>query len=114
MVHAPFLMERSMEADGGPSGHVLMASCPPASSFDMEGVEHTHDVVHTEHRAWGQLDKAELSVLMELSKQLNLDGEITPVMAWGMVLSHPRFHEIHSADFQKIAEELLRKVRCYG
>lgn len=114
MAHAPFLLERAADGDGAPFGHVLMASCPPAPRSDLAD-DPTH--VH-EEAVWGQptwaLNKAELSVLMDLSKKLNLDGEVTPVMAWGMVVDHPRFHELKAADFQKLGEELLNKARCYG
>lgn len=114
MGHAPFLLERATEGDGDPCGHVLMASCPPVQFRDstMDGTQ-----IKSEAK-WGEptwaLNNAELSVLMDLSKKLNLDGEITPVMAWGMVTSHPRFHELEATDFQRLGEELLRKVRCYG
>ncbi|KAK4103037.1 hypothetical protein N658DRAFT_522442 [Parathielavia hyrcaniae] len=61
-----------------------------------------------------QLSKSDLATLLDLSKRLNLDGEITPVMAWGMVLAHPRLGELRAEDFVRLAEELGGKVRCYG
>ncbi|KAK4127058.1 hypothetical protein N657DRAFT_566946 [Parathielavia appendiculata] len=61
-----------------------------------------------------QLSKSDLTTLLDLSKRLNLDGEITPVMAWGMVLAHPRLGELRGEDFVRLAEELGGKVRCYG
>ncbi|AEO54461.1 hypothetical protein MYCTH_2297066 [Thermothelomyces thermophilus ATCC 42464] len=60
------------------------------------------------------LNKGDLTTLLDLSKRLNLDGEITPVMAWGMVLAHPRLAELSPEDFGRLAEELRSKVRCYG
>ncbi|AEO65485.1 uncharacterized protein THITE_2112534 [Thermothielavioides terrestris NRRL 8126] len=60
------------------------------------------------------LNKGDLATLLDLSRRLNLDGEITPVMAWGMVLAHPRLGELRAEDFARLAEELLGKVRCYG
>ena len=60
------------------------------------------------------LNKGDLTTLLDLSKRLNLDGEITPVMAWGMVLAHPRLAELRPDDFARLAEELGGKVRCYG
>ncbi|KAH6854639.1 hypothetical protein B0I37DRAFT_35690 [Chaetomium sp. MPI-CAGE-AT-0009] len=60
------------------------------------------------------LNKGDLTTLLDLSKRLNLDGEITPVMAWGMVLAHPRLAELRPEDFARLAEELGGKVRCYG
>lgn len=64
-------------------------------------------------RTW-ELSKADLATLLDLSQKLNLDGEITPVMAWGMVLGHPRLGELIERDFMKLTEELRSKVRCYG
>ncbi|ROW00414.1 hypothetical protein VMCG_07298 [Cytospora schulzeri] len=64
-------------------------------------------------RTW-ELSKADLATLLDLSQKLNLDGEITPVMAWGMVLGHPRLGELNERDFVKLTEDLRSKVRCYG
>lgn len=64
-------------------------------------------------RTW-ELSKSDLTTLLDLSQKLNLDGEITPVMAWGMVLAHPRLGELNERDFVKLTEELGTKVRCYG
>ncbi|KAG8159213.1 hypothetical protein KVR01_010874 [Diaporthe batatas] len=64
-------------------------------------------------RTW-QLSKSDLATLLDLSQKLNLDGEITPVMAWGMVLAHPRLGELNERDFVKLTDELGSKVRCYG
>ncbi|KAM5356280.1 hypothetical protein ACJ41O_002926 [Fusarium nematophilum] len=50
----------------------------------------------------------------DLSKKLDLDGEVTPIMAWGMLISHPRALDLEVEDFRKLSEELVRKVRCYG
>lgn len=64
-------------------------------------------------RTW-ELSKADLATLLDLSQKLNLDGEITPVMAWGMVLAHPRLGELGTDDIASLAEDLTGKVRCYG
>lgn len=64
-------------------------------------------------RTW-ELSKADLATLLDLSQKLDLDGEITPVMAWGMVLGHPRLGELNEKDFARLSEELTSKVRCYG
>lgn len=81
-----------------------MATCPP-EAFRGEQQQTT----------W-ELSKADLSTLLELSKKLDLDGEVTPVMAWGMILEHPRLGELITTaqDLVWLAEELGRKVKCYG
>ncbi|KAL8417497.1 hypothetical protein RB594_001243 [Gaeumannomyces avenae] len=120
MDHLPWLLERGIETGGSdPCGHALMASCPPEPFPEL-----TPDIpfgyanvkggdIDSGQRTW-ELSKADLNTLLDLSKRLNLDGEITPVMAWGMVLAHPRLAEMSLQDFQKLTEELGRKVRCYG
>lgn len=64
-------------------------------------------------RTW-ELSKADLNTLLDLSQKLNLDGEITPIMAWGMVLGHPRLGELNEADFRELSGCLRGRVRCYG
>ncbi|KAK1833840.1 putative bzip-type transcription factor protein [Podospora conica] len=130
MDHMPWLLERGTETGGGePCGHALMASCPPEpfpeltpdipfgySNVRVPGGPPGHGgggTAETAQRTW-ELSKADLSTLLDLSKRLNLDGEITPVMAWGMVLAHPRLSELSSEDLARMAEELGGKVRCYG
>lgn len=126
MAHLPFLMDRANEPAGEPCGHALMASCPPVPFQDMNesrpwGNSHT-DVKGESAPSEGagpsqgtwELSKADLATLLDLSGQLDLDGEITPVMAWGMIMNHPQFADLSAADFRRLAEELGSKVRCYG
>ncbi|KAJ4402993.1 hypothetical protein N0V82_010719 [Gnomoniopsis sp. IMI 355080] len=80
-----------------------------APSLAIMGTERTQPQLRT----W-ELSKADLNTLLDLSQKLNLDGEITPIMAWGMVLGHPRLGELNEADFRELSELLRSKVRCYG
>ncbi len=114
MDHLQYLVELSSDADGPVCGHALMASCPPVPKVEDEmpfghGPRQFPDAPKT----W-DLSKPDLANLLDLSKRLNLDGEITPVMAWGMILSHERFSELRLEDFQKLTQELGGKIRCYG
>lgn len=142
MNHLPWLLERGVDIPGPREacGHALMASCPPepfselspdvpfghgnnpaqntAGTNQAPGVNQAAAVAATAtgpgaSGTW-TLNKGDLTTLLDLSKRLNLDGEITPVMAWGMVLAHPRLDELRGEDFAKLAEELAGKVRCYG
>ncbi|KAI9650906.1 hypothetical protein NHQ30_000941 [Ciborinia camelliae] len=128
MDHMQFIVERSSDVDGEFfSGHALMASCPPESDMDMHPdipfghcMPHNHsqetdgtDGGPPKQKTW-DLSKSDLANLLDLSKRLDLNGEITPVMAWGMVLGHSRFSELKEVDFKSMSEELLPKVRCYG
>lgn len=94
---------------GGLPATGLPTSPAPATPVSSQTVDYTN----VPPRTW-ELSKADLATLLDLSQKLNLDGEITPVMAWGMVLAHPRLAELNDRDFEKLAEELTSKVRCFG
>ncbi|KAI1640514.1 hypothetical protein F4809DRAFT_590556 [Biscogniauxia mediterranea] len=127
MEHLPWLLERAGEAGGEVCGHALMASCPPEPFPELNdeipfGFAHAaaagkgggqHQQNQPPLRTW-ELSKGDLATLLDLSKRLDLDGEITPVMAWGMILAHPRLTELRREDFEKIMDDLKGKVRCYG
>ncbi len=129
MNHLPWMLERGTAPGTStePCGHALMASCPPEPFADLSPdipfgqQSHSHSHGHSHNNSGGgggngtwQLSKGDLATLLDLSKRLNLEGEITPVMAWGMVLAHPRLGEMRGEDFGRLAEELGGKVRCYG
>jgi hypothetical protein len=120
MDHMQFLMVRANEPEGEPCGHALMATCPPdAYPENRPDVPFGHhlpipgDDGEIKQKTW-DLSKGDLANLLDLSKRLNLDGEITPVMAWGMLLSHPRFSEFTIEDFKGVLDNLSGKIRCYG
>lgn len=129
MDHMQFLVERASDIDGEFfTGHALMATCPPEIDMELHPsipfghcMPHNHNGYETttrdgkpaKQKTW-DLSKSDLANLLDLSKRLDLNGEITPVMAWGMVLGHPRFSELKEDDFKSMSEELLPKVRCYG
>ncbi|KAI9798960.1 MAG: hypothetical protein M1833_004313 [Piccolia ochrophora] len=111
MDHMQFLLVRAHDGDQEEqfSGHVLMASCPPETHI----VEHP-DVPYPYDKLQEDPHRPELGKLLQLSQRLNLEGEITPIMAWGMIIGHPRFAELTQKDFKIIKDELKAKVRCYG
>lgn len=118
MAHLPWLLDRAAQSGSDPCGHALMASCPPQPFSGLApdvpfGNTHCSKDCKTGQKTW-ELSKADLSTLLDLSKRLDLDGEITPVMAWSIILAHSRFYDLDVNDFRKISEELVRKVRCYG
>ena len=118
MTHMQFLLERS-DAGEDCCGHALMASCPPDVKVE-EAVRFGHDMrmVPDAGKEVGQktwdMTPANLAVLLDLSMKINLDGELTPVMAWGRLLAHPRLVELGRGDIDKVKDELLCKIRCYG
>lgn len=112
-----FLIERASEPEGEPCGHALMATCPPGPFPENYGIPFNdaglNPETHAGQKTW-DLSKPDLANLLDLSKRLNLDGEITPVMAWGIILGHARFSEFNVEDFVKITNDLSGKIRCYG
>lgn len=107
MDHMQFLMVRAHDADETISGHALMATAPP---------EH-HIAHHPQENYPHQMPDIampDLMKLLDLSNRLPLDGEITPIMAWAMILQDQKFKELSKEDVQQIKGELLAKVRCYG
>lgn len=95
-------------------GHSLMASCPPAVKVETDIPFGHGPRQNPEAQKTWDLSKTDLANLLDLSKRLDLDGEITPVMAWGMILAHPRFSELRPEHFTKMSQELVNKIRCYG
>lgn len=96
-----------------------MASCPPKPA-DKLPTNSPFSTLHVQHDSSnpGQgsynLSPVDLASLMDLSAKINLDGEITPVMAWGMVMSHPKFKKMGPSDLRALAEQLGPKMRCFG
>jgi len=107
MDHMQFLMVRAHDAEETISGHALMATAPPDS----------HIANHPEEKYPHQMPDVampDLMKLLDLSARLPLDGEITPIMAWVMLLKDPNFEMLTKEEFGAIKGELLAKVRCYG
>lgn len=110
---SPPIVSRNFSRNGAPANVAnacMRGACPmPNFTSSANGVGNSAAPPRTR-----ELSKADLATLLDLSQKLNLDGEITPVMAWGMVLGHPRLGELNERDFVKLTEELRSKVRCYG
>ncbi|EAU32073.1 conserved hypothetical protein [Aspergillus terreus NIH2624] len=110
--HTDYLCRRSItEADDEDmpfSGHALMATCPPPSY-----IENTTDKQVYPHKTY-DLPLANLSTLLNLSRQLVTDGQITPIMALQHLKNHELYRTLTKDDVKIIIETLNTKVRCYG
>lgn len=110
--HTDYLCRRSItEADDEDmpfSGHALMATCPPPSYIATTTDEQTYP-----HKTY-DLPHANLSTLLNLSRQLVTDGQITPIMALQHLKNHDLYRTLTSGDVRIIIETLNTKVRCYG
>ena len=90
------------------SGHALMASCPPESHIINKPKE------QYPHQMPDIAPADIMKMLYGTAQRLGLSGEITPIMAWKMVLQDERFSQLTKSDFEILKKELLDKVRCYG
>lgn len=110
--HTDYLCRRSItEADDEDmpfSGHALMASCPPPSYISNTTPEQTFP-----HQTY-DLPHANLTTLLNLSRQLVTDGQITPIMALQCLKNHEMYGSLTRGDIKIIIETLNTKVRCYG
>jgi len=107
MDHMQMLMVRSEDSDADISGHAMMATCPPISHI------HENPAEKYPHKM-PDVGMPDLVRLLDLSSRLPLDGEITPIMAWANIRSHPRSNLLSKADFESMRDDLLAKIRCYG
>lgn len=57
---------------------------------------------------------AEFDRLFELSRKLDLDGEITPVQAWNQIKSHRDFQKLTRAGLEALQEAISLKISCFG
>lgn len=90
------------------SGHALMATCPPPSYIEKT----THEQPYP-HKA-PDLPHANLSTLLNLSRQLVTEGQITPIMALQCLKNHKLYSTLRRDDVKIIMDTLNTKVRCYG
>ncbi|KAJ5765899.1 hypothetical protein N7520_005458 [Penicillium odoratum] len=110
--HTDYLCRRSVtEADDEDmpfSGHALMATCPPPSYIANTTPEQTYP-----HKA-PDLPIPNLSTLLNLSRQLVTEGQITPIMALSCLKNHELYPSLSRDDVKIIIDTLNTKVRCYG
>ncbi|CAL5867211.1 uncharacterized protein PFLUO_LOCUS1426 [Penicillium psychrofluorescens] len=110
--HTDYLCRRSItEADDEDmpfSGHALMATCPPPSYIANTTAETPYP-----HKTY-DLPLANLGTLLNLSRQLVTDGQITPIMALQCLKNHELYSTLGREDVKIIIETLNTKVRCYG
>lgn len=90
------------------SGHALMASCPPPSHLNNQPPTNQYP-----HQTY-DLPTANLEKLLNLSRQLITDGQVTPIMALQSLKNHELYHTLTREDIKTIIDTLHAKVRCYG
>jgi hypothetical protein len=90
------------------SGHALMASCPPPSH-----IQNVPDGNQYPHQTYA-LPTANLETLLNLSRQLISEGQVTPIMVLQSLKGHELYHTLTREDIKAIIDTLHAKVRCYG
>ncbi|KAE8552282.1 hypothetical protein TMatcc_002307 [Talaromyces marneffei ATCC 18224] len=110
-VHTEYLCReahKDVERDAFISGHALMASCPPPSHIENvpEGNLYPHQTY--------DLPLPNLGKLLNLSKQLITEGQVTPIMILQSLKNHEQYRSLTKEDVKTIVETLTAKVRCYG
>ena len=60
------------------------------------------------------LPPANLTTLLNLSRTLVTEGQITPIMALQCLKDHELYHTLTRDDVKIIMETLNTKIRCYG
>ncbi|KAL2816241.1 hypothetical protein BDW59DRAFT_11411 [Aspergillus cavernicola] len=110
--HTDYLCRRSItesdDEDMPFSGHALMATCPPPSYIANTNSEQTYP-----HQTY-DLPHANLSTLLNLSRQLVTEGQVTPIMALQALKGHDMYTKLTRDDVKLIMDTLENKVRCYG
>jgi hypothetical protein len=85
-----------------------MATCPPPSY-----IANTTPAQAYPHKTY-DLPHANLTTLLNLSRQLVTEGQITPIMALQCLKNHELYRTLTKDDVKIIIETLNTKVRCYG
>lgn len=85
-----------------------MACAPPPSHLSSTPVDEQYP-----HQTY-DLPHANLTTLLNLSRQLVTDGQITPIMALQSLKNHDMYPSLTREDVLRMMEDLVAKVRCYG
>ncbi|KAF1974469.1 hypothetical protein BU23DRAFT_461515 [Bimuria novae-zelandiae CBS 107.79] len=89
------------------SGHALMASAT---------LLHHHHISATDLgqvTTW-TISESGVERLLELSKSIPLDGEVTPVQAWDHIRKHPQYEVLSYERLERLKSSLIQHVKCYG
>lgn len=84
-----------------------MACAPPPSHLlTPEDNQYPHQTYELPH--------ANLTTLLNLSRQLVTESQITPIMALQSLKNHEMYPSLSREDVLRMMEDLVAKVRCYG
>ena len=105
------MMKRAVDTSSTElSGHALMMTCPsrdeimafsdnPAAQFPLK---------------MPAVPASELNRMMMMSANIDLGGEVTPVMALKMIRADERYDLMSLTELNELKHQLKAKSRCYG
>lgn len=85
-------------------GHILTAQAPLLTQRPQ----------HLQSASSWTIPATEIERLLNLSSQLNLAGELTPVQAWSRIRSYPGFEKLNLDQLETLQKALLKEIQCYG
>lgn len=101
-------MEQTLKDSSPPAGHALTASAPLLFRGSSGPTAQTNGPP-----SW-EVPNTGLDRLLDLSSNLGLAEEITPVQAWNHIRCHPEFNRLEVQQLQDLAGKLLKHVECHG
>ncbi|KAF2659381.1 hypothetical protein K491DRAFT_689253 [Lophiostoma macrostomum CBS 122681] len=93
-----------------PTGHALTATAPLLFQAPTQPVPTTG----TAHPPRWDTPHLGLEKLLELSQNIELEDELTPVQAWNQIRCHPDFDAVDVGGLRRLTEGMLKHVKCYG
>ena len=87
-----------------PTGHALTTQAPLL----------THAPAILESRSQWSVPAVEIERLLELSSNLNLEGELTPVQTWSRIRRWPGFERCDRRRLEVLRDRMRDEIQCYG
>ena len=105
------MMKRAVDTSSTElSGHALMMTCP---SRDEIMASYDNPTAQFPLRM-PDIPAAELNRMMMMSTNMDLGGEVTPVMALKMIRADERYDLMSLTELNELKTQLKTKSRCYG
>ncbi len=105
------MMKRAIDTSSTElSGHALMMTCP---SRDAIMASYDNPDAHFSLKM-PDMPASELNRMMMMSANMDLGGEVTPVMALKMIRADERYDLMSLTELNELKDQLKAKSRCYG
>ena len=105
------MMKRAVDTSSTElSGHALMMTCP---SRDEIMASYDNPEAHFPLKM-PDMPASDLNRMMMMSGNMDLGGEVTPVMALKMIRADERYDLMSLTELNELKAQLKAKSRCYG